>query len=188
MRRGSRIAASVAAAGALITGAGVALGGVPDSPASHTTASEEQPRVGQSQSSVELDRLTGQRLSDEKRAEALSRAIGRARKRLAAEQHKISAEQAAQARARQAAAQAAAAQAAAAQAAAAQQAQAAAAVSYQPAAAAAPTPAPAQQGTTPAPAPTRTHQAPPPPVTTTTGASGSHPTGEPSEPGEGNDD
>jgi len=183
MRRGSRIAASVAAAGALITGAGVALGGVPDSPASHTTASEEQPRVGQSQSSVELDRLTGQRLSDEKRAEALSRAIGRARKRLAAEQHKISAEQAAQARARQAAAQAAAAQAAAAQ-----QAQAAAAVSYQPAAAAAPTPAPAQKGTTPAPAPTRTHQAPPPPVTTTTGASGSHPTGEPSEPGEGNDD
>jgi len=183
MRRGSRIAASVAAAGALITGAGVALGGVPDSPASHTTASEEQPRVGQSQSSVELDRLTGQRLSDEKRAEALTRAIGRARKRLAAEQHKISAEQAAQARARQAAAQAAAAQAAAAQ-----QAQAAAAVSYQPAAAAAPTPAPAQQGTTPAPAPTRTHQAPPPPVTTTTGASGSHPTGEPSEPGEGNDD
>ena len=183
MRRGSRIAASVAAAGALITGAGVALGGVPDSPASHTTASEEQPRVGQSQSSVELDRLTGQRLSDEKRAEALSRAIGRARKRLAAEQHKISAEQAAQARARQAAAQAAAAQAAAAQ-----QAQAAAAVSYQPAAAAAPTPAPAQQGTTPAPVPPRTHQAPPPPVTTTTGASGSHPTGEPSEPGEGNDD
>jgi len=183
MRRGSRIAASVAAAGALITGAGVALGGVPDSPASHTTASEEQPRVGQSQSSVELDRLTGQRLSDEKRAEALTRAIGRARKRLAAEQHKISAEQAAQARARQAAAQAAAAQAAAAQ-----QAQAAAAVSYQPAAAAAPTPAPAQQGTTPAPAPTRTHQAPPPPVTTTTGASGSHPTGEPSEPGEGHDD
>jgi len=183
MRRGSRIAASVAAAGALITGAGVALGGVPDSPASHTTASEEQPRVGQSQSSVELDRLTGQRLSDEKRAEALTRAIGRARKRLAAEQHKISAEQAAQARARQAAAQAAAAQAAAAQ-----QAQAAAAVSYQPAAAAAPTPAPAQKGTTPAPAPTRTHQAPPPPVTTTTGASGSHPTGEPSEPGEGNDD
>ena len=183
MRRGSRIAASVAAAGALITGAGVALGGVPDSPASHTTASEEQPRVGQSQSSVELDRLTGQRLSDEKRAEALSRAIGRARKRLAAEQHKISAEQAAQARARQAAAQAAAAQAAAAQ-----QAQAAAAVSYQPAAGAAPTPAPAPQGTTPAPVPTRTHQAPPPPVTTTTGASGSHPTGEPSEPGEGNDD
>jgi len=183
MRRGSRIAASVAAAGALITGAGVALGGVPDSPASHTTASEEQPRVGQSQSSVELDRLTGQRLSDEKRAEALTRAIGRARKRLAAEQHKISAEQAAQARARQAAAQAAAAQAAAAQ-----QAQAAAAVSYQPAAAAAPTPAPAQQGTTPAPVPPRTHQAPPPPVTTTTGASGSHPTGEPSEPGEGNDD
>ena len=183
MRRGSRIAASVAAAGALITGAGVALGGVPDSPASHTTTSEEQPRVGQSQSSVELDRLTGQRLSDEKRAEALSRAIGRARKRLAAEQHKISAEQAAQARARQAAAQAAAAQAAAAQ-----QAQAAAAVSYQPAAGAAPTPAPAPQGTTPAPVPTRTHQAPPPPVTTTTGASGSHPTGEPSEPGEGNDD
>ena len=183
MRRGSRIAASVAAAGALITGAGVALGGVPDSPASHTTASEEQPRVGQSQSSVELDRLTGQRLSDEKRAEALTRAIGRARKRLAAEQHKISAEQAAQARARQAAAQAAAAQAAAAQ-----QAQAAAAVSYQPAAGAAPTPAPAPQGTTPAPVPTRTHQAPPPPVTTTTGASGSHPTGEPSEPGEGNDD
>jgi len=183
MRRGSRIAASVAAAGALITGAGVALGGVPDSPASHTTASEEQPRVGQSQSSVELDRLTGQRLSDEKRAEALTRAIGRARKRLAAEQHKISAEQAAQARARQAAAQAAAAQAAAAQ-----QAQAAAAVSSQPAAAAAPTPAPAQQGTTPAPVPPRTHQAPPPPVTTTTGASGSHPTGEPSEPGEGNDD
>ena len=183
MRRGSRIAASVAAAGALITGAGVALGGVPDSPASHTTASEEQPRVGQSQSSVELDRLTGQRLSDEKRAEALTRAIGRARKRLAAEQHKISAEQAAQARARQAAEQAAAAQAAAAQ-----QAQAAAAVSYQPAAAAAPTPAPAQQGTTPAPVPPRTHQAPPPPVTTTTGASGSHPTGEPSEPGEGNDD
>ena len=183
MRRGSRIAASVAAAGALITGAGVALGGVPDSPASHTTASEEQPRVGQSQSSVELDRLTGQRLSDEKRAEALTRAIGRARKRLAAEQHNISAEQAAQARARQAAAQAAAAQAAAAQ-----QAQAAAAVSYQPAAAAAPTPAPAQQGTTPAPVPPRTHQAPPPPVTTTTGASGSHPTGEPSEPGEGNDD
>ena len=183
MRRGSRIAASVAAAGALITGAGVALGGVPDSPASHTTASEEQPRVGQSQSSVELDRLTGQRLSDEKRAEALTRAIGRARKRLAAEQHKISAEQAAQARARQAAEQAAAAQAAAAQ-----QAQAAAAVSYQPAAAAAPTPAPAPQGTTPAPVPVRTHQAPPPPVTTTTGASGSHPTGEPSEPGEGNDD
>ena len=178
MRRGSRIAASVAAAGALITGAGVALGGVPDSPASHTTASEEQPRVGQSQSSVEVDRLTGQRLSDEKRAEALSRAIGRARKRLAAEQHKISAEQAAQARARQAAAQAAVAQ----------QAQAAAAVSYQPAAGAAPTPAPAPQGTTPAPVPTRTHQAPPPPVTTTTGASGSHPTGEPSEPGEGNDD
>ena len=182
MRRGSRIAASVAAAGALITGAGVALGGVPDSPASHTTASEEQQRVGQSQSSVELDRLAGQRLSDEKRAEALSRAIGRARKRLAAEQHKISAEQAAQARARQAAAQAAAAQAAAAQ-----QAQAAAAVSYQPAEAPAPTPAPAAHRTTPAPVP-RTHQAPPPPVTTTTGASGSHPTGEPSEPGEGNDD
>ena len=137
MRRGSRIAASMAAAGALITGAGVALGGVPGSPASHTTASEEQPRVGQTESTVELDRLTGQRLSDEKRAEALSRAIGRARKRLAAEQHKISAEQAAQARARQAAAQAAAAQAAA------QRAQAAAAVSYQPAEAPAPTSAPA---------------------------------------------
>jgi septal ring factor EnvC (AmiA/AmiB activator) len=187
MRRGSRIAASVAAAGALITGAGVALGGVPDSPATHTTASEEQPRVGQSQSTVELDRLAGQRLSDEKRAEALSRAIGRARKRLAAEQRKISAEQAAQARARRAAAQAAATQAAAAQAAAAQQAQ-AAAVSYQPAAAPAPKPAPAQHRTPPAPVPTRTHQAPPPTVTTTTGASGSHPSGEPSEPGEGNDD
>ena len=185
MRRGSRIAASMAAAGALITGAGVALGGVPGSPASHTTASEEQPRVGQTESTVELDRLTGQRLSDEKRAEALSRAIGRARKRLAAEQHKISAEQAAQARARQAAAQAAAAQAAAAQ-----RAQAAATVSYQPAEAPAPTsaPAPRRSSTPPAPVPTRTHQAPPPPVTTTTGASGSHPTGEPSEPGEGHDD
>lgn len=177
MRRGSRIAASVAATGAIITGAGVALGGVP-SPATHASAQSSRP--DESGSTVELDHLAAQAISEQKRAEALSRAIGRARKRLTAEQQAVAAEQAA--RARQAAAQAAqqAARQAAAQAA--QPAPASPAATYWPAAA--PTSAAPRRpsSTPPAPAPTQTHQAPPPPVHTTTRSSGSHPTGEPSEP------
>jgi hypothetical protein len=173
MRRGSRIATSVAAAGVLITGAGAALAAIPTSGHAHSSASGETARSGPDGSAVVVDRLKAQATADQKQADALSRAIGRTRARVAAEQRAFAAEQAARA-----------AQVKAAEVAAAQR---AAVPATQPNWPTAALPAAATQQPRPDPAPSSTAAAPPP-VATTTGASGAGGAGSGDDGGSGSDD
>ena len=167
MRRGTRIASTVVAAGVLVTGAGVALACVTTSGPARRSATGPAVRPGQAGSAVVLDRLGGQAIADQKRLDDVARRVRLARVRVADAERLLAAEKAAQA-----------ARAAAAVRRSAIAAQAAAQVTTTWTAPAAPA-----VGTSP-PAPASSTN--PPPVHTTTGASGS--TAPSGEDGGGSDD